>query len=118
MSSLFVRAGSPHPCGTDLFLSDGTGARCGAVATVVQALQSLCRGGDRLPASFLHLFLTGKQLCPEVCAYSALLAPRPVQSPQVFQASLLLLGWPSLSGTVQAQPVPGAKKSLSNLEGF
>lgn len=41
MSCLFVRAGSPHSCSTDLFLSDGTGARSGAVATVVQALQSV-----------------------------------------------------------------------------
>lgn len=86
MSCLFVRAGSPHSCSTDLFLSDGTGARSRAVATVVQALQSV-PGVSQAAGFSLDLFSAGKQLCPEVCAYSALLAPCPLQSPQVFQAS-------------------------------
>lgn len=48
---------------------------------------SLCAGGSQAAGFFLDLFSAGKQLCPEVCAYSALLALCPLQSPQVFQAS-------------------------------
>lgn len=118
MSCLFVRAGSPHPCSTDLFLSDGPGARCGAVATVVQALQSLCRGGHRLPASFSICFWPANS-----CVLSPVLTQLSwhrarCRARRYSKRLLLVVGWPSLSGTVQGQPVPAAKRSLSNLEGF
>lgn len=118
MSCLFVRAGSPHSCSTDLFLSDGTGARSGAVATVVQALQSVPGGGHRLPASLSVCFQPANS-----CVLRSVLTQLSwhharCRARRYSKRLLLLLGWPSLSGTVQGQPAPGAKRSLSNLEGF
>lgn len=102
MSCLFVRASSPHPCSTDLFLSDGTGARSGAVATVVQALQSLCRGGHWLPAPSSIGFRPANS-CVLRSVLTQLSWPRArCRARRYSKRLLLLLGWPSVSAQSRA----------------
>lgn len=100
-SSFFVRAGSPQFLAAQIcFYQMGLVPALGP-SVVVQALQSLRRGGG-LPAAglFLDLFSADEQLCPEVCAYSARLAPCPPPSPQVFRASPA----PPVPAVLLAQP--------------
>lgn len=75
-------------------------------------------GGHRLPASLLVCFQPANS-----CVLRSVLTQLSwhharCRARRYFKRLLLLLGWPSLSGTVQGQPAPGAKRSLSNLEGF
>lgn len=86
-SPFFVRAGSnAFPSLAAWISSYQMGPVPAPGAVVVQALQSLCWGWSQAAGFFLNLFSAGEQLCPEVCAYSARLAPCPLQSPQVFCA--------------------------------
>lgn len=75
-------------------------------------------GGHRLPASFPVCFRPANS-----CVLRSVLTQLSwhyacCRARRYSKRLLLLLGWPSLSSTVQGQPVPGAKRSLSNLEGF
>lgn len=75
-------------------------------------------GGHRLPSSLSICFQPANS-----CVLRSVLTQLSwhharCRARRYFKRLLLLLGWPSLSGTVQGQPAPGAKRSLSNLEGF
>lgn len=89
----------PLPCSTALLLSDGPGARPGASRWWCKHC-SLCAGGSQAAGVVLDVFSAGEQLCPELCAYSARLAPCPMPARRYCcQHRLHLWCWLQLSST-------------------